>query len=270
MVAAEVAITAAAGRRSAIEAHAALGGYRARLASTSLRELAFMLTGAQFGITLASLGLGFVAEPAIADLIIAGVGDHIDLPEIVVHGVAAAIALTLVVFLHMVLGEMAPKNIAIAEPIRTMLWGLGAVPGLRQCHSTRALGPQRHGQSRGARVRRNPARGASGAIHRLADRGDADGAAAHRGHRRVGLSAGPGRHWARDAESPRHHAAANVGGCHPRHRDPSRGRGRGQRNRALADPGARQPPGRLPGLHPRQGFAGANRRAVCVATARPT
>ncbi len=122
MVAAEVAITAAAGRRSAIEAHAALGGYRARLASTSLRELAFMLTGAQFGITLASLGLGFVAEPAIADLIIAGVGDHIDLPEIVVHGVAAAIALTLVVFLHMVLGEMAPKNIAIAEPIRTMLW----------------------------------------------------------------------------------------------------------------------------------------------------
>ena len=122
MVAAEVAITAAAGRRSAIEAQAALGGYRARLASTSLRELAFMLTGAQFGITLASLGLGFVAEPAIADLIIGTVGDHIGLPEIVVHGIAAAIALTLIVFLHMVLGEMAPKNIAIAEPIRTMLW----------------------------------------------------------------------------------------------------------------------------------------------------
>ena len=122
MVAAEVAIIAAAGRRSAIEAQAALGGYRARLASTSLRELAFMLTGAQFGITLASLGLGFVAEPAIADLITGAVGDHIGLPEIVVHGIAAAIALTLVVFLHMVLGEMAPKNIAIAEPIRTMLW----------------------------------------------------------------------------------------------------------------------------------------------------
>ena len=122
MVAAEVAITAAAGRRSAIEAQAALGGYRARLASASLRELAFMLTGAQFGITLASLGLGFVAEPAIADLIIHAVGDHIELPEIVIHGIATAIALILVVFLHMVLGEMAPKNIAIAEPIRTMLW----------------------------------------------------------------------------------------------------------------------------------------------------
>ena len=122
MVAAEVAITAAAGRRSAIEAEAALGGYRARLASTSLRELAFMLTGAQFGITLASLGLGFVAEPAIADLIVHAVGDHIDIPENVVHVIASAIALTLVVFLHMVLGEMAPKNIAIAEPIRTMLW----------------------------------------------------------------------------------------------------------------------------------------------------
>jgi len=122
MVAAEVAITAVAGRRSAIEAEAALGGYRARLASASLRELAFMLTGAQFGITLASLGLGFVAEPAIADLIVHAVADHIEIPEIVIHGIASAIALTLVVFLHMVLGEMAPKNIAIAEPIRTMLW----------------------------------------------------------------------------------------------------------------------------------------------------
>ena len=122
MVAAEVAVTAAAGRRSAIEAAAALGGYRARLASKSLRELAFMLTGAQFGITLASLGLGFVAEPAIADLIVHAVADHVDLPEIAIHAIASAIALTLVVFLHMVLGEMAPKNIAIAEPIRTMLW----------------------------------------------------------------------------------------------------------------------------------------------------
>ena len=82
-----------------------------------------MLTGAQFGITLASLGLGFVAEPAIADLIVHAVGrSHVDIPEIVIHGIASAIALTLVVFLHMVLGEMAPKNIAIAEPIRTMLW----------------------------------------------------------------------------------------------------------------------------------------------------
>ena len=122
MVGAEVAVTAAAGRRSAIEMQAATGGLRARMASASLRELAFMLTGAQFGITLASLGLGFVAEPAIADLISAAIDDHIGLPEAVIHGVSSAIALVLIVFLHMVFGEMAPKNIAIAEPIRTMLW----------------------------------------------------------------------------------------------------------------------------------------------------
>ena len=122
MVGAEVAITAAAGRRSVIESQAASGSFRARMASASLRELAFMLTGAQFGITLASLGLGFVAEPAIADLITAATTNRVGLPEPILHGIAAAIAIVLIVFLHMVLGEMAPKNIAVAEPIRTMLW----------------------------------------------------------------------------------------------------------------------------------------------------
>ena len=59
-VGAEVAITAAAGRRAEVERQAAEGRRSAKLAAASMRELSFMLTGAQLGITMASLGLGFV------------------------------------------------------------------------------------------------------------------------------------------------------------------------------------------------------------------
>ncbi len=121
-VAAEVAVIAAAGRRSAIEELAGQGRLSARWARASVRELSFALTGAQLGITMASLGLGFVAEPAIADVLAAALGSVTPVPEAARHGIAAVVALSLVVFLHMVVGEMAPKNVAIAEPIRTALW----------------------------------------------------------------------------------------------------------------------------------------------------
>ena len=121
-VAAEVAVTAAAARRSTIEELARRGGLRSRMARASVRELSFMLTGAQLGITMASLGLGFVAEPAIADGLVAALTPLIEIPGAAIHAIAAVIALTIVVFLHMVLAEMAPKNLAIADPIRTVLW----------------------------------------------------------------------------------------------------------------------------------------------------
>ena len=122
-VGAEVAITAAAAsRRGEVERRAAAGGRAARLAVASMRELSFMLTGAQLGITMASLGLGFVAEPAIADVLEAALADRIGLTGAPLHALASVIALTIVVVLHMVLGEMAPKNIAIADPVRTLLW----------------------------------------------------------------------------------------------------------------------------------------------------
>lgn len=122
-VGAEVAITAAAaGRRGELERRAADGRRAARLAVASMRELSFMLTGAQLGITMASLGLGFVAEPAIADVLEAAIADRIGLTGAPLHALASVIALTIVVVLHMVLGEMAPKNIAIADPVRTLLW----------------------------------------------------------------------------------------------------------------------------------------------------
>ncbi len=117
-VAAEFALIAA--RRSQIETLAEQGNSRARVALRSVRELSLMLAGAQLGITMASLGLGAVAEPAVARLIEQPL--HGVFPPEASHTVALVVALAIVVFFHMVVGEMAPKNIAIAVPEKTALW----------------------------------------------------------------------------------------------------------------------------------------------------
>ena len=67
---------------------------------------------------MASLGLGFVAERAVADLLESGIDLFADLPSGVLHAISLVIALAIVVTLHMVLGEMVPKNIAISGPER--------------------------------------------------------------------------------------------------------------------------------------------------------
>lgn len=119
-VGAEFALIAA--RRSKIEQLAEEGSRRATVALRSVKELSLMLAGAQLGITMASLGLGAVAEPAIAHLIEGGLDSVIHLSPAVLEGVSFVLALTIVIFFHMVIGEMAPKNIAIAEPEKTALW----------------------------------------------------------------------------------------------------------------------------------------------------
>ncbi len=114
-VAAEFALLAA--RRSRIEQLAAEGDKRARHALAGLRELSLMLAGAQLGITMCSLGLGIIAEPAVARVFHSGVqAIGIEMPSSVEHGISFVLALSLVVFLHMVVGEMAPKSWAIAHP----------------------------------------------------------------------------------------------------------------------------------------------------------
>jgi CBS domain containing-hemolysin-like protein len=118
-VAASIALLAT--RPTKIEGLAAEGDVRARAALASTRELSIALAGAQLGITMCSLGLGFVAEPAVADLLERALGSF-ELPSGVLHSLSFAIALAVVIFLHMVIGEMAPKNIAIAEPVRSSLW----------------------------------------------------------------------------------------------------------------------------------------------------
>jgi CBS domain containing-hemolysin-like protein len=118
-VAVEFALVAT--RRSRLEQLAEGGDTRARAAIAMVRDLSFMLSAAQLGITLASLGLGYVAEPAVAHLLEQPL-EWVRVPHDLVHPIALVVALTIVVFLHMVVGEMVPKNVAIAEPDRTALW----------------------------------------------------------------------------------------------------------------------------------------------------
>ena len=111
-VAAEFALLAA--RRSRIEQLAAEGSKAAKSALSGIRELTLMLAGAQLGITMCSLGLGLVAEPAVAAIFEGALGQVLGEPWS--HVIGFAIALSIVVFLHMVVGEMAPKSWAISHP----------------------------------------------------------------------------------------------------------------------------------------------------------
>lgn len=83
-------------------------------------DLSRMLAASQLGITICSLLLGRLGEPAVAHLI-EGPLTLVGLPEAAVHAVAFALSLSIVVVAHMVLGEMVPKNIAIAGPERAAL-----------------------------------------------------------------------------------------------------------------------------------------------------
>ncbi|MQA98245.1 MAG: DUF21 domain-containing protein [Streptosporangiales bacterium] len=115
-VASEFALVAA--KRHRLEADAANGSRAAASALAGIKELSLMLAGAQLGITICSLGLGVVSEPVIADTLTPPF-HALGLPEVAAHAVAFVIALGLVTFLHMVLGEMAPKSWAIAHPERS-------------------------------------------------------------------------------------------------------------------------------------------------------
>ncbi|WP_320778226.1 hemolysin family protein [Streptomyces sp. CRN 30] len=117
-------------RRSQIEP---LGTARARQVLYGLERLPRMMAAAQFGITVCSLTLGAVAEPAVARLL-EPVLEVIRLPHGVVHPLGYVIALAVVVFLHLVVGEMVPKNLALAAPGTTALrLGPGLVAFARVC-----------------------------------------------------------------------------------------------------------------------------------------
>ena len=117
-VGAEFAVISA--RRSQIEPLAAQGRRSARTTLWAMEHVSLMLACAQLGITVCSLGLGAVAEPALADLL-EGPFAAARVPEGLVHPVAFALALAVVVYLHVVVGEMVPKNLAIAGPERAAL-----------------------------------------------------------------------------------------------------------------------------------------------------
>jgi len=112
-VAAEFALLTA--RRHRLEELVADGRRGARSALAGVRELSLMLAAAQLGITMASLGLGTVGEPAIAH-VLEPLLEATGLPDGLTHVVAFAVALSVVVFAHMVLGEMMPKSWALTHP----------------------------------------------------------------------------------------------------------------------------------------------------------
>ncbi len=107
-------------RRDRLEALAEQGKKRAVTVMRAGEQLSLMLAGAQLGITVCSILLGRVAEPAVARLL-DGPFDLVGVPAPVLHTVAALVSLALVVTLHVLLGEMVPKNIAIAGPERTAM-----------------------------------------------------------------------------------------------------------------------------------------------------
>ena len=102
-------------RRDRLDSMIAAGNKRAKRVLYASEHLSIMLAGAQFGITIASLLLGKVGEPAIAHLIEAPF-EALGLPPELLHPVSFAIALLVVTMLHIILGEMVPKNIALAGP----------------------------------------------------------------------------------------------------------------------------------------------------------
>ena len=114
-VGAEFALISA--RRSQIEPRAQAGSRMARTTLRAMENVSLMMAGAQLGITICSLGLGAVGEPAVAHLL-EPVFESLHVPHDLVHPISFVIALAVVVFLHVVLGEMVPKNIAIAGPDR--------------------------------------------------------------------------------------------------------------------------------------------------------
>ncbi|MGH3883549.1 MAG: hemolysin family protein [Pseudonocardiaceae bacterium] len=118
-VGAEFALISA--RRDRLESMAERGVHRARTVIRAGENLSLMLAAAQLGITFSSLGLGALGEPVVAGRLewLAG---PLGIPDAVLHTVSFVVALGIVTVAHILLGEMVPKNIAIAGPERTALW----------------------------------------------------------------------------------------------------------------------------------------------------
>ncbi len=120
-VAAEFALVGA--RRTRLDELARAGDRKARLARRAVQSLDRYISATQLGITLASLGLGWIGEPALAGLI-EGAFDWLPaaVATIATHGVASAIAFSIITFLHIILGELVPKSLALLYPETVSGW----------------------------------------------------------------------------------------------------------------------------------------------------
>ncbi|MET9830337.1 hemolysin family protein [Streptomyces sp. NPDC006385] len=103
--------------RLALAREAEAGDKRAARALKVLERLSFMLSGAQLGITVTGLVVGFIAEPSVSALLrpaLSGLG----VPDAAVSGISVVLAFVLATVVQMVIGELAPKNLALAVPER--------------------------------------------------------------------------------------------------------------------------------------------------------
>lgn len=113
-VAAEFALVKV--RSTQLDAKVSEGSRMAGLARNAVDHLDGYLSATQLGITLTSLGLGWIGEPAVSK-VLEPVFHAVHLPEEYMHQVSVAIGFTLISFLHIVVGEVAPKSLAIARPV---------------------------------------------------------------------------------------------------------------------------------------------------------
>jgi CBS domain containing-hemolysin-like protein len=108
-------------RRDRLEALLEQGNARAQIVINASKNVSLMLAGAQLGITICSLLLGRLGEPAIAHRL-AALFELLHIPHFLLHPISFAIALAAITILHVLIGEMVPKNLAITEPERLALW----------------------------------------------------------------------------------------------------------------------------------------------------
>jgi CBS domain containing-hemolysin-like protein len=122
-------------RRDRLEALAEQGRSSAVTVIRAGEQLPLMFAGAQLGVTVSSILLGRIGEPAVADLLRTPF-DLAGIPDALLHTVSFVVALAIVVTLHVLLGEMVPKNIAIAGPEKAAML---LIPAYLVC--VRAAGP---------------------------------------------------------------------------------------------------------------------------------
>jgi CBS domain containing-hemolysin-like protein len=119
-VAAEFALVKV--RDTQLEPFVAKGNLRAKVARRTVHNLDAALSATQLGITLASLGLGWIGEPVFVSLLEPVMrAFQIESPE-AQHSIAFAVGFSVITFLHIVAGELAPKSLAIRKPVPTTLW----------------------------------------------------------------------------------------------------------------------------------------------------
>lgn len=132
-VLAEFALTSV--DRPEVHRRAVAGSRRAASVRRAIGDLSFQLSGAQLGITVSSLLVGFVAEPSLAHLFAPPL-DAAGLSPGVAHGFAVAVAMILATTVQMILGELVPQNLAITHP-----WGVARWVAPWQRAFTRACRP---------------------------------------------------------------------------------------------------------------------------------